>query len=188
MGYVKNIDRLNDGVELMIRRVGSMYVGYFREVVWAVFVEILKQTPQYTGRAVANWRIGVGQPDDDYEPDLGDKVKFNWWDKGEDFAHEKGDTKWILYAMHSNEFKLPLIQRSSKVYITNSVRGDDDKGRSSELYLESLQDAGYWQVKLRDANKPYETADLTIHRMAQEIGRSHGYEFGAGGASLGKYQ
>lgn len=187
MGLIRNPARVNDGIELFIKRVGDMYVKHYREVAWAVFVEVLRQTPQYTGRAVANWKLTVGSPDYDFDPDLGDKIVSIAGDQGIDSAYYRGHPKWIEYAMNANLFKVAQIKRDSKVYITNGVQGDDDRGRANPLYLEALQDPSYWGVKLRAVNQPYETAQETIIKMAQRIGESHGFEFNAGGANFAEY-
>jgi hypothetical protein len=184
MTLVKNMPQVNAGIDLFIKRVGDMHVKYYREVVWAVFIEVLYQTPQFTGRAVANWNIGLGAPDFSSDSGLGDEVAMVSDSTGLTDAHQREDQKWIDYAIANNEPKIAQIQRGSKVYITNNVRGDDDNGKSSELYLESLQDSAYWSVKLREANKPYETAQETIMSMAARIGQSHGFEFKAGGRHL----
>lgn len=146
---------------------------YFRKVVWEVFLEILYQTPQFSGRAVANWNLSVGAPDFTFEPWAGDDQSMTsvLEPAGSKFAganishagvREKGDLTWIDYAIGKNESRLQQIELHSKVFITNAAQGDTDNGRSSTLYLESLQDAEYWMVKLRAANKPYETAAETI--------------------------
>lgn len=190
MGLVKDLPRANMGVDLIIKRVGAMYLNHYREVVWAVFIEILKQTPQYSGRAVANWNIGVGAPDFSYNDDIGDEIEHIGAFEGpgrSSIAHERGDSKWINYAISRNEPKLAEIQRGTRVYINNGIRGDDDNSGRSEMYLEELQNPTYWGVKLRAANKPYETAQETVVKMAAQIGRSHGFEFGAGGQSMRNY-
>jgi len=190
MGVVKNAPQVNMGIDLFITRTRDMYLRHYREVCWSVFIEILKQTPQYSGRAVANWNLGIGAPDYSYNDDIGDEIAQIGADEGgrrTSFAHKRRDRKWIDYAIARNEPKVAEIQRGTRVYITNGVRGDDDNSGRSELYLEELQDPAYWGVKLREANKPYETAQETVAKMAAQIGKSHGFRFNSGGANLRDY-
>lgn len=185
MAFVKNQAEFNQGIDLWLRRTQSVYVKYYREIVWQTFLRILEKTPQFTGRAVANWNLSVGQPDFSYNDDLGDEVSGSAGDGGRHEAHRRGHRKWINYAIARNEPKLAEIHRTSKVYINNGIRGDTDHGRSSELYLDDLQDPAYWAVKLRDVNKPYETAQQSVKVMAKRILQSHGLEFRAGGGNYG---
>ena len=57
MGMVKNLSSLERGIGVMMRRVEESYVAEYRQFVWAVFVRLLYETPQYSGTAVASWNI-----------------------------------------------------------------------------------------------------------------------------------
>lgn len=185
MGAVKNIFQVNDGLDVWLKRTETVYVKYYREFVWQVFLRVLEKTPQYTGRAVANWNLGINSPDYSYEEGLGDEINPAAHSDARDDPHRKGHRKWIKYAIARNEPKVAQIQRNTKVYINNGVRGDDDGGKSSELYLVDLQDPAYWSQKLREENKPYETLKSTVEIMSRKILSSHGYEFKSGGESMG---
>lgn len=186
--FFRNPEVFNLGVDIQLKRVESTLVAVYREIVWDIFVRILNQTPQFTGRAVANWNIGVGAPDYDYDDTLGDTVQpISFGSPGRVAANERGDRKWIERAKVRNRPKMPLIQRSTKVFINNGIVGDDDDGRSSEMYLESLQDPGYWAVKLRYTNKPYETAQESVIHVAERAGRLRGEFIKAGGNNMAMY-
>lgn len=159
---IKNPFHVNHGIELFMRRVREAPIAAYREIVWVTFVRILEQTPQWSGKAVANWNIGVGAPDFSYDPDVGDKLGLY------DLARHRGDNEWIEYAKFRNAPKIAEIRRDLKVFICNGVEGDTDNGRSTELYLDSLQDPGYWAVKLRSVNQPYETAHESVIQIAGE--------------------
>lgn len=163
---IKNPFYVNHGIEAMIRHVRTAPIKVYRQRVWDTFVRILEATPQWSGAAVANWNLSVGAPDFTFDPNVGDKVQ--------DLtagARERGARKWIDYAIARNEPKLQQITtRNHKVFFTNAVTGDTDGGRSSELYLQSLQDPSYWMQKLRSVNKPYETAHESIIAIAGETG------------------
>lgn len=168
MALIKPADmaRLNEYFSVGIKRYKFHARDYFRKAVWHLFEEILLETPQFTGRGVANWNLSVGAPDYTFEPWAGDDQHLT---AAGNFSHagvrQKGDFLWIDYAVGKNEHKLDLIELDSVVYITNAAIGDDDHGRSSEMYIDSLQDPAYWAQKLRAANKPYETVAEIVIRM-----------------------
>ena len=154
---------------LVIRRAEEALIAEYREVAMEVFWRLLEQTPQFTGRAVAHWQIGIDQPDYFRDDSLGDVVdivggrhKKDGTFYKKDLAHRKGDVDWMNVAWIRNEHKFEQIHRGTKVFFTNSVHGDSDNGDSSENYMQDLQVPGYWVKKLRSQNKPYETAVETL--------------------------
>jgi hypothetical protein len=164
---VDNLGVINRGVDLWMKRVEEMVVAEYRVIVWKAFNRILNQTPQFSGYAVANWNIGVDAPDfTEYE--YAGKVKVqarpnSAFSENILVARQRGDRAAIQSAQRRNRPKLDLIKRSSRVYITNSARGDTDLGRTStDYYVEALQDPTYWVKKLREVNRPYETAQESI--------------------------
>jgi hypothetical protein len=178
---IKNPFEVNMGVELTMKRVREAPVDAFREIVWLTFCRILEQTPQWSGKAVANWNIGVGAPDFSYDPDVGEKLGRY------DLALQRGDNEWIEYAKFRNAPKIREIRRDLKVFICNGVEGDTDNGRSSELYLDSLQDPKYWAVKLRQVNQPYETAHESVIHIAEKYLENGFLPMKASGPSLDRY-
>lgn len=159
MGFIKNKGKPQRDIQLWMTRLPQIYVARYRQIVWNIFLRILEQTPQGSGRAVANWKIGINSPDMSWDPGAGDDQQFTAEGnlrRGPQLS--RGDPKWIDVAMALNKAKLAQIKRGDRVYISNAVRGDTDHGASSEAYLTDLQDPGYWAKKLRAANKPYETA------------------------------
>lgn len=186
-GLVRNPEVFNNGVDVWIRGVNVAYDQAYRDVVWRIFSRILNKTPQFTGKAVANWNIGVGAPDYDFDPGLGDDIQMFWFEDARPEAHVRGDPKWIERAKARNRPKMARITRGMRVYINNGVMGDDDGGKSSELYLEALQNPGYWSVKLRMANQPYETAQESVIIMAEREGRLRGIGLKAGGNNMADY-
>lgn len=154
-----DLGRFFTGYNAVVRRTKDWAhtMPEYRQFVWGVFCRILGETPQWSGKAVANWNLSVGGPDLDWDPNVGDKVDI--WGS----AHQRGDAKWIEYAKARN---LPRIReinsKNHRVWITNMVEGDDDHGKSSTNYILSLQSDDYWDKKLRWQNKPYETADESI--------------------------
>lgn len=184
MGWVKNLTEFDLGIDLFMKKVEAAPVREFRELVWLVFCEILEQTPQWSGKAVANWNIGVGSPDYSWDDSLGEPNVGTTAVNASPL--EKGNQEWIEVAKFRNLGKIEQIKRRERVYITNSVFGDDDHGRSSNLYLASLQDPAYWQHKLREVNKPYEVATETIIRVVSEYKRGGGIALThVGGLSFG---
>ena len=197
MGMVKNLSSLNKGVDVLMRRVEESYVAEYRQFVWAVFVRLLFETPQYSGKAVASWNIVLS---DSVGPDAGptgyksDTLPgrsrlealslYRSTDTGKSVteltvspnAREKGDLRAIDYARRRNAKKIPLIKRRTRVFFVNTARGDNnakvdkDKNLPEQFfYLQALQEPGYWVAKLREVNKPYETIDETMTLMQARL-------------------
>lgn len=162
MGNIRNLSQVNQGINHWLKRVEDTAVAGYRSIVWEVFTRILQHTPQFSGKAVANWNIGIGKPDYSFDNSYGSDVLRIVGDRSWVEPHKKGDREWIDAAEARNLPKVHQITMGTKVFINNSVRGDTDKGRSSELYLESLQDPAYWTEKLRGANQPYEIAQQSV--------------------------
>ena len=197
MGMVKNLSSLERGIGVMMRRVEESYVAEYRQFVWAVFVRLLYETPQYSGEAVASWNIvlsdgvGPGAGPTGYKSDVehgmprlealsvirGTGVDLSVSQLAESpNAREKGDMRAIDYARRRNAKKIPLIKRRTRVFFVNTARGDNnakidkDKGLPEQFfYLQALQEPGYWVAKLREVNKPYETIDETMTLMQARL-------------------
>lgn len=196
-GLVKNLSSLHKGIDVMMRRVEESYVAEYRQFVWAVFVRLLYETPQYSGTAVASWNIvlsdGVGPEvgPTGYKSDVlpgrsrlealslyrntdTDKSVTELTESPN--AREKGDMRAIDYARRRNAKKIALIKRRTRVFFVNTAQGDNnakvDKDRSLPekfFYLQALQEPGYWMAKLREVNKPYETLDETMSIMQARL-------------------
>ena len=75
MGFIKNLSRLDAQINALIVKVEAASLENFRAAVWAVFCEIVDTTPQFRGRAAANWNIGLGAPDFSVDTGAGDRVE-----------------------------------------------------------------------------------------------------------------
>ncbi len=166
---VRNKAQTLNQLGLVIDRLRDTRIDLYRKVVWQVFCHIVRNTPQYSGHAVANWTIGVGAPSDFYDPSLGrpDSMRKAIRAGVGDPLHKDGDGYWARVARTREKPKLDLIRRDSTVYISNHSIGDTDNGASSKNYLSDLQSPGYWQDKLREANKPYITVAESGIAIAQ---------------------
>ncbi|MBT2326744.1 hypothetical protein J7E62_31005 [Variovorax paradoxus] len=156
---VKNRAKVALDIQMAITRLEEAPIALYRQVVWQIFERIVMQTPQYSGRAVANWNLGINSPDMSFDPGMGDDLELT----GSGYvnnkvARERGDMKWASEALDRAKYVLRRIRRGDKVFITNATRGDTDDGQSSAAYLADLQRPGYWAKKLRAQNQPYETA------------------------------
>lgn len=177
---INNLGVINQGIDLWVKRVEEMYVAEYRKIIWKVFLRILKETPQYSGLAVVNWNIGVDAPDFSTHTYKGNvdvaPLPNSAFPEMILLPRSKGDRRAIRVAADRNRPKLQQITRKSRVYISNGVSGDNDLGRTATtLYLEELQDPGYWAKKLRSENRPYETAqESLLFVMAEEtrLGRT----------------
>ncbi len=160
-------------LDAWVDKAQARSLSQFRAGVWALFNELLLQTPQGTGRAVANWKIGLDAPDMSVDMDAGDPHEVVSTKSGGAYVRwghrKKGDQYWIDYARAQNKYLVEpgskggssRIQSNTRVFFSNNVVGDGDEGED-EHYLASLQDPGYWAQKLRDVNKPYETVAETL--------------------------
>ena len=164
MGMIKNRAKVARDIQIAMDRVADAPVALYRGIVWEIFTRIVAETPQFSGRAVANWNLGINTPDMSFGANMGEDIDLStsrFKKSTENFSsphREKGDPKWAQEALERARYVLRRIKRGDKVFITNATRGDNDGGQSSEAYLADLQRPGYWASKLREANQPYETA------------------------------
>lgn len=159
---------------LAIERLQDTRIALYREVVWRIFTHIVRNTPAYSGAAQAHWVIGIGAPATFYNPSLGrpDSTRALTRSGAMTPLQKGGDGYWARVARDRERPKLAFIRRDSKIFVTNGVLGDQDNGRSSKNYLDSLQDPGYWSTKLRAVNQPYiVAAESGIAIAAQYAGK-----------------
>lgn len=184
MGNIKNMPQVLQGVDLKISRARALPTKMFQDFVWDVFLRILRESPQYSGKGVANWNLSVNAPNFGFNDDFGDD------DTGIDknfspvsiAPHEKGDSKWMIVARNRARPIKNAITSKDRVFISNGTRGDgDDVG--AELYMQALQSEGYWAYKLREVNKPYEIAQESFVVVAMKYGRKGFFAPRVGGAS-----
>ena len=170
MGFVKNLPAALRGVELRFQRVKDMTRDEYRAFVWKIFLRILRESPQGSGKGVAHWNLSVGAPNYNQYPDAGDElivVDKNFDGAKQHAAHQKGDQRWMRVARDRARPIKDGIFLKDKVFISNGATGDgDDVG--AELYMQALQNIGYWSQKLREVNKPYETAQQTAIVIGME--------------------
>lgn len=160
----------NNGVDVWLRQVRGLATQQYRDMVWQIFLRVVRETPQYTGKAVANWNISVGQPDFSFDESLGDHD--SWFDppgieegdtNPESLRH-KGDRKWMQIAWNRNRPKKDAIRYSDRVFISNGATGDSDTHNPEEgfAYIEAIQEPGYWRNRLRTENLPYEAVQESM--------------------------
>lgn len=161
-------------LDAWVDRAQARSLTQFRAGIWALFNELLMQTPQGTGRAVANWKIGLDAPDTSVDLDAGDPQEVVDTKGGGSYVRwghrKKGDLKWIRHAQDENRHLIKAgsrgsvarIQAHTRVFFSNNVVGDTDGGKRGPNYLAELQDPGYWAEKLRKDNRPYETVAETL--------------------------
>lgn len=165
MANSSDIQQFNNGVDVWLKQVRGLATQQYRDMVWEIFLRVVRETPQYTGKAVANWNISTGQPDFSFDDTLGDHD--TWFDppdpRGSDSNPEdlrrKGDRKWMQIAWNRNRAKKDAIRYGDMVFISNGATGDSDTHNPDEgfAYIEAIQRPGYWRQRLREENQPYET-------------------------------
>lgn len=174
MFRVKGTNLVIAELDLWVTRRASMLVGLYRRLIWATLRELVLTTPQWSGHAAANWNIGVGAPDNevhewDFKSEAVDPIFGD--------IKEVGDTEaWQAvkgrYGGGPESAFMKRIQRGTKVYFCNGVYGDKQWGDDEVvLYLAEVQSGTWsWGQRLREANKPYESAEEVIFRMDAEWG------------------
>jgi hypothetical protein len=161
----------NNGVDIWLKQVKSVATEQYRDMVWEIFLRVVRETPQYTGKAVANWNISVGQPDFSFDDSLGDHDI--WFDppdpEGSGVAHpddlrRKGDRKWMQIAWNRNRPRKDAIRYRDRVFISNGATGDSVTGDPNEgfAYIEALQQPGHWRKRLREENLPFESVQESL--------------------------
>ena len=160
MGLLSNRTQLMHDIEVAMAKIEEAPIAAFRKVVLQVLTRILYQTPQYSGRAVANWNVGINAPDLSVDQNMGDDL--NQSKSGHTTpTRQKGDKKWIAESLERAKYVIRRIKRGDIVYITNSIRGDPHNrfgDAATSAYLAELQDHSTWFKRLRLVNQPYETA------------------------------
>lgn len=158
MGMIRNKATVKRDIALVMSKLEEAPVALYRGIVWEIFVRIVMQTPQFSGRAAANWNLSINSPDMSFDPNMGEELELTKSGYLQKAPHEKGDMKWASESLERARYVMRRIRKGDRVYITNATRGDDDGGKSSGSYIADLQSSSYWATKLRLANQPYETA------------------------------
>lgn len=170
MTRVRNLAAVQSKLDVWVKQVERTTTREFRNACGSLFMELLKTTPQWSGRAVANWKVGVGAPDMSWEADVGDPAPEKQRKDGTSYratysTRQTGDAYWIDYAWTMNKVIISRLRLGDKVYFSNNVQGDNDQDGAdvgSAHYLADLQDQSYWSKKLRLVNMPYQTAAETL--------------------------
>lgn len=157
-----------NGLEVWVKQMEKVAVSTYRERCAGLLKELLYSTPQFSGKAVANWKMGIGAPDMSWDDRQGEK--FDILDRKDgtgayvSFGHirQMGDKKWIDQAWDDAKLRFRQIKLGDVVFFSNNVHGDTDGGKSDTNYLASLQSQSYWSDKLRLVNMPYQTAAETL--------------------------
>lgn len=181
---VKNMQQVEELLKNALVRVNDVSVRHYQSAVWALFQELVLTTPQFSGRAAANWNIGLDAPDFSVDHELGEQMEVVD-NKTKEGAHPSispkrvGDRKWAEEAFARNRYKIRKIGVHTKVFISNAVHGEADTDprhpTNSPYYLADLQSADYWYKKLREVNQPYETvADVLMSEAWRNRMKLHG--------------
>ncbi len=159
--------RFNQGIDLWLKQVKTMSTQQFQGLVWDVFLRIVRETPQWSGKAVANWNISVGSPDLDVHVDVPEI------DLGTDIPFQKGDRKWETVAWNRNRPIKNSLKYTDKVFISNGVMGDGEwgDGHTAFAYMQAIQYPGKWRDRLRVVNQPYESVQESLMIVASQYMR-----------------
>lgn len=196
-GLIKNLPQVEQALAAAVRRARDAPVQMYRDAVWAIFHRIVMETPQFSGRAVANWNLGINAPDLTFDPNLGDAPDLsNGKPTRSRDARRKGDILWAEVALRRGHAVLERVKRGDKVYISNATHGDtlviDRKtgatSHSSPNYLADLQDKSTWMARLRAANTPYETAIESATLMAEGLLEAGNFAIGGFSSNASNFE
>lgn len=170
-----NLYKFNQGVDLWLKQVKTMSHEQYQDLVWTLFLRLVRETPQSSGKAVANWNISIGTPNMDFDDSLGDPpietsgtythgTKRGLPTVHLEAAHVKGDRKWETVAWNRNRPIKNRIKYTDKVFICNGVMGDEKAGdgHTTFAYMQAMQNPEYWAQNLRLVNQPYEMVQESV--------------------------
>lgn len=168
-----NLQQFNTGIDLWLKRVRNMTEELYQEMIWDLFKTVVRETPQWSGKAVANWNLSIGSPNMEWELygdanaqerggltyGLDGKLRHN-----EAAApHQKGDRKWATFALNRNRPILKSVKVNDRVFISNGVMGNQAFEDAQDFaYLEAFQTPGKWQDRLRQANLPFQSVQESV--------------------------
>lgn len=189
------------GIDLWMRQTRQLTVDVFRALVKDAFYRLLRNTPQWSGTAVANWKVSIGTPDLSFDPGLGERITFTDVVIGDqsygiryEGVQQKGSERWMRYARSQARPIIDSIHYRDRVYITNGTMGDVDiwslgehehEGERNFPYLAAMHQQGnYWYQNLRSVNKPFETVEESIMLTNAKFARVHGAHAAVGVSEL----
>jgi len=186
MGMISSLRQNLGDIEFAMDKTRFLTADAFRNYVWQVFLRILQNTPQSSGRAVANWNISANTPDFTVYSQggkieyVGDSGRF----KRLESHRSQGFPEFIEVAKRRNKvklygvgggprlgFKRGGITYNDRAFISNGVEGTSDDGSNIESYLSDLQNPGYAAKRLRAVNLPYENAQESVIVVSTKTGR-----------------
>jgi len=174
-GYIKNRAIALAGCDAMIQRLNDTPIEKYRKIVRDIFRRVLNHTPQYTGKAVASWTIGIGARAPEPAGLTGlDATKLARRLASGKAPHQRGSEYWARVAREREEPKLQKLRIEDKVYITNHALGE-----GGQLYMDLYQNPEFWIKHLREVNKPYEVVGESIEYVAARYKDSKVYPFRA---------
>lgn len=133
--------------------IAQLAEDMYRGICVDVFHYVVRNTPQWSGNAAANWNMGVGHRDTTYDTTLkveqfaqaaADGAKHGAFGKP---SFEKGDAPAMLTAVGRNSGRPEQIQLGMPVYITNYARN-----LAGETYISRLEENP--NDFLRPVNRP----------------------------------
>jgi len=119
MFRISGIDAFERGISAWLEKMEKKAVVIYRGLVLKAYYRVAVETPQWSGNAASNWRIGVNRIDVSFDTAVIDE---HW---GEAIPpHQKGDLEHITPALNRERTKLTAIRSlDDKVFISNSSKG-----------------------------------------------------------------
>lgn len=143
---------LRDWVDKATRYTERVYQGFVLES----FYWLVEETPQYSGNAAANWRIGIGQPTYEYDTEFLDRAYE--FIPSEFDPRQKGDPEAVNAALTRELPKIRNIRLQTSVYLCNSAT---DEMEGAYIQLLEADEGGF----LRSVNKPGHMVERRVNMV-----------------------
>ena len=114
----QNIREFAVAFDIQVSKAKDIQLNHYRAAVWAVFEQLVYTTPQYSGKAAANWNIGINAPDYSFDDGMGDKdettvnKKTGWTRVDSVNPRHTGDNKWAEESLARNRIKKLKISKN----------------------------------------------------------------------------
>lgn len=119
---VTNLAEVLTGIDSWLDACEELSEGALRGMAVQAFKYVVNGTPEWTGNAVASWRLTVGQPASGYT-----ETPFKQADLGgipinpEPFSKLRPNHEAIHYVLSIAKNEVPFIRLGADVYITNTA-------------------------------------------------------------------
>jgi hypothetical protein len=144
----ENAADFNAGIDKWLVQVDTLAVGVLRGLSVKLFEAVLRNSPQYSGNAVANWKYSVNNKDVSYDNFFKelfkDKEEAAWPMEVEPYSKTNPNDAAEAYAISNAVGRELQVQNISDViYISNSVTYKEWLSAATEANLREVNHVGH---------------------------------------------